>query len=150
MTYAELLKHPKWQRKRLEALQAADFKCSRCGADEVTLHVHHIEYIKGNKPWEYELSELAVLCELCHGEEHNPRSILDGIVAFIPPDKLYEAAALLAGYACARSWLKPEEIHTLRPFSIAPFFAGASAAKFLDAAPDLHSAPDLFKAAMGE
>jgi hypothetical protein len=68
--YAELLKHPKWQRKRLEVLEAADWKCTRCGETEVTLNVHHTEYRKGAKPWEYSLDELDCLCEHCHTLEH--------------------------------------------------------------------------------
>lgn len=64
--YSELLNHPKWQRKRLEIMQRDDFKCRLCGDDETTLHIHHKEYINGNKPWEYEESYLITLCEHCH------------------------------------------------------------------------------------
>ena len=70
MTYREQLLSPFWQRKRLEALSAADFSCQHCYDKEETLHVHHKLYVKGRKAWEYELSELLVLCESCHKEEH--------------------------------------------------------------------------------
>lgn len=70
MTYAEQLKHPNWQRKRLEALNLADFQCSDCGDKETTLHVHHKQYVKGRKAWEYEQGELQVLCENCHQHRH--------------------------------------------------------------------------------
>lgn len=69
-TYGELLKNPNWQRKRLEMLEAAGWSCKVCAATEKTLHVHHKQYIKGRKPWEYENSELEVLCEDCHSLEH--------------------------------------------------------------------------------
>ena len=72
MTYAEKLKDPRWQKKRLEVMEAADFKCQMCGNAEKTLHVHHVNYQKGAKPWEYEPHELKCFCEECHaGVEEN-------------------------------------------------------------------------------
>jgi len=65
-TYAEKLKHPNWQRKRLEILQRAKFTCEGCGTDEKTLHVHHAYYEKGLDPWEYPDVSLHVLCDECH------------------------------------------------------------------------------------
>lgn len=67
-TYAEKLRHPKWQRKRLEVLEAAGFECQYCGDKDSTLHVHHGYYAKGREPWEYESDSLHVLCEKCHEE----------------------------------------------------------------------------------
>jgi len=66
MAYADLLKDPRWQRARLEALNAADWECSSCGERTKTLHVHHKRYVWGRKPWEYTIDELAVLCVDCH------------------------------------------------------------------------------------
>lgn len=66
MTYAEKLKHPKWQRKRLEILSRDNFKCRLCGDEETELHVHHKEYHNGCEPWEYENSLLVTLCKHCH------------------------------------------------------------------------------------
>ena len=71
--YGELLRHPKWQRRRLERLQAAGWKCSWCHDTESELHVHHERYIKGRKPWEYDDSLLSVLCVVCHAREHGIR-----------------------------------------------------------------------------
>lgn len=34
------------------------------------LNIHHMYYIKGNKPWEYEDSALITLCEECHKKRH--------------------------------------------------------------------------------
>jgi hypothetical protein len=68
-TYNEQLRDPRWQRKRLEALSASDWQCSRCHNDRRTLHVHHLEY-RPVPPWEYALSELEVLCDKCHREVH--------------------------------------------------------------------------------
>lgn len=66
MAYVDDLRHPKWQRKRLEILQAADWKCSSCESEDRTLHVHHRRYIKTRKPWEYDDTDLISLCEECH------------------------------------------------------------------------------------
>jgi hypothetical protein len=72
--YGRRLRHPKWQRRRLEAMLLADWRCSRCGDCETPLEVHHTNYRAGAEPWEYPLTELRVLCERCHEFEHVPVS----------------------------------------------------------------------------
>lgn len=69
-TYSEKLKHPLWQRKRLEILDRDNFKCRGCGSETNTLNVHHLKYIRGNNPWEYPNSFLITLCDICHEIEH--------------------------------------------------------------------------------
>ena len=69
-TYSEKLKDPRWQKKRLDILSRDNFKCQCCGNGELTLHVHHTKYIKGNDPWDYKDNFLVTLCELCHDSEH--------------------------------------------------------------------------------
>lgn len=86
MTYGEQLKHPNWQRKRLEVLEEADFKCSCCHDGESTLHVHHKRYIKGRMAWEYGVNDLAVLCEECHKHEHGRMEQFDIAVMKMPLD----------------------------------------------------------------
>jgi len=66
VSYYELLKHPKWQKRRLEVLQEAGFRCEECGAEDATLHVHHAYYEKGLAPWDYLAQSLHCLCENCH------------------------------------------------------------------------------------
>jgi hypothetical protein len=68
--YKALLQLPQWQKKRLEVLEAAGWKCSECGAEDRQLQIHHKRYIAGAKPWEYESDDLAVLCDRCHEKEH--------------------------------------------------------------------------------
>jgi hypothetical protein len=68
--FSDQYKHPKWQKKRLEMLEAAQFECSSCGDKESQLHVHHKHYVKGRKVWDYESWEFAVLCDKCHKEAH--------------------------------------------------------------------------------
>ncbi len=84
-TYAEKLKHPLWQRKRLEILNRDGFKCRGCGNGEKTLHVHHLKYTRGRDPWDYPDASLVTLCEVCHETEHedtqNSReTLLDSLV----------------------------------------------------------------------
>lgn len=70
--YSEKLKHPLWQKKRLEILEAANWRCSACGVEDKTLHVHHLRYA-GDNPWDTPNELLECLCETCHSrrEEAN-------------------------------------------------------------------------------
>lgn len=63
-TYAEKLKDPRWQKKRLEILQRDNWQCSCCLDEEQTLHVHHFQY--ENNPWDSNEIDLITLCESCH------------------------------------------------------------------------------------
>lgn len=74
--YSKLLQDPRWQKKRLEILQRDNWTCRNCGSglnEGVTLHVHHIRYIKGKKPWEYENDNLITYCENCHQKIHSEK-----------------------------------------------------------------------------
>ncbi len=77
ISYYELLKHPQWQKKRLEVLQHADFECEYCGTNKKTLHVHHAYYEKGLKPWEYPEQSLHCLCEDCHKNAQDRKQLLE-------------------------------------------------------------------------
>lgn len=68
MTYAEKLRDPRWQRKRLEILNRDEFTCQLCGDTETTLHIHHKKYFKGKDPWNIDNKHLVTLCEHCHLE----------------------------------------------------------------------------------
>jgi len=45
--YWQKLQDPRWQRKRLEILNRAEFCCESCGDTESQLQVHHGYYEKG-------------------------------------------------------------------------------------------------------
>lgn len=94
-TYAELLQDPRWQKRRLEIFNRANFACEFCGATDKTLHAHHLIYIKGAKPWEYDEAQLACLCADCHELWHLLKASLNDAVATM---KL-GALAQLVGYA---------------------------------------------------
>lgn len=63
--YIELLKDPRWQKKRLLILARDEWRCQECFDDRSTLHVHHRRYT-GSKPWEAPDEDLVTLCEGCH------------------------------------------------------------------------------------
>lgn len=91
-------KSPHWQRKRLEALNDAGFSCQVCQDKETTLHVHHKRYVKGRKIWEYEISELMVLCAPCHEATHGIKDLMSEILARVSPEGMPEIISVLAGY----------------------------------------------------
>lgn len=64
-SYAEKLKDPRWQKKRLEILNRDQFACLCCGSKIKTLHIHHRYYLKVD-PWDYPNDALDTLCESCH------------------------------------------------------------------------------------
>jgi len=69
-TYGDLLKDPRWQRKRLEIFQRDDFACQHCGAKHKTLNIHHTKYV-GEYPWQTPDKYLLTLCEDSHKIETN-------------------------------------------------------------------------------
>ena len=83
MTYWELLKDPRWQRKRLEILERESFTCEECGDTKTTLHVHHMYYRKGWKPWEYPAESLRSLCEHCHVAVAEAQEFLQSATAWM-------------------------------------------------------------------
>lgn len=99
--YAAKLRDPRWQKKRLEALDRAGWVCEMCGDSESTLHVHHKQYLKGREPWEYESDQLASLCATCHKDGHgSPDLLLDVIsrLAVDGPNGRDAVAMLIAGF----------------------------------------------------
>lgn len=114
MTYGDQLKHPNWQRKRLQMLEAAEWRCSRCHCAEVTLHVHHKHYVKGRMAWEYSAEELCVLCEDCHEEEHGLKDRRQSFIARLAFDGPLDAERLIAIAAgAAGEWVAGEELRAL-------------------------------------
>ncbi len=70
ITYAEKLKDPRWQKKRLEIFQRDQFRCMECFSDEKSLQVHHIAY-KGKNPWDTPNELLITYCHECHQKEED-------------------------------------------------------------------------------
>lgn len=65
-SYSDLLRDPRWQKKRLEILNAAGFKCEDCGSSDKELQVHHCIYLKDRLPWDYNRNTLMAICDICH------------------------------------------------------------------------------------
>jgi len=77
-TYAELLRDPRWQKKRLEVFDRDDFTCRSCMCGKTPLNVHHLYYVKGKAPWDYPLDAFLTLCDLCHESEKKERPETEG------------------------------------------------------------------------
>lgn len=104
LTYWEKLRDPQWQRLRLEAMQKANFTCELCMDSKSPLNVHHKEYFKGHEPWEYEVAQLAVLCESCHESHHDEFNLLKWLCSYAPLNgsgSRINIAYLIAGFLSA-------------------------------------------------
>jgi hypothetical protein len=71
--YSKLLRDPRWQQIRLRVFERDGWRCRGCSSKTNTLAVHHLFYVKGRKPWEYDLADLMTLCEDCHNMEYEER-----------------------------------------------------------------------------
>ena len=59
---------PRWEQTRLRALEAAGWRCGRCGAAG-RLECHHLTPLhRGGEP--YQLDNIIVLCLGCHVAAH--------------------------------------------------------------------------------
>ncbi len=91
MTYAEKLKDPRWQRKRLEIFERDEWHCQCCLDGENTLVVHHLRYEKGKEPWEYPNECFKTLCESCHNNEFEVRPEYEKMLLSIIKEKGFMA-----------------------------------------------------------
>ncbi len=133
MSYAEQLKHPNWQRKRLDKLNEQNWTCESCDSTEDTLHVHHKEYKKGRMAWEYSLEELEVLCKDCHQEHHEHAEIRQAAISAIMAEHEWEFNSLVIAMSAR---LQSDEITSIWIDPIA-FFIGENlldALQYLDIA----------------
>lgn len=75
--YGEERKDPRWQRRRAEVYDRANWRCEYCSRSTEQLQAHHVAYIQGRKPWEYDDNHLVCLCDTCHAEktEHEKKLI---------------------------------------------------------------------------
>lgn len=90
--YAEKLRDPRWQKKRLEVFERDGWACCECANAERNLQVHHLRYVWGRDPWEYDLLDLKTLCESCHqtATDHarEAKDLLNEILALAPNDAI--------------------------------------------------------------
>lgn len=73
-------RNKQWIEFRNEVIELDGHVCSHCGrakSEGAILQVHHKNYYRGTKPWEYPLKECETVCKACHAEIHGkikPRS----------------------------------------------------------------------------
>lgn len=99
MDFKDQYKHPLWQKKRLEALESYEYSCGNCGDDQSHLHVHHVRYKKGVKIWEYEVTELTVLCETCHTDAHRSKDAINDFCLMYGAGAERVVAEIISGYS---------------------------------------------------
>jgi hypothetical protein len=107
LTYAEQIKNPKWQKKRLKVLEEGGFTCEECGGKEETLNIHHKFYDNSKMVWEYNNEDLKCLCETCHSARHEIEKIVK---------RLLEDVGILDGHKIIgyiESILGPPFIHKM-------------------------------------
>ena len=100
MTYQQKLQDGRWQRKRLELLEAANWACEYCGKSVdhsgTQLHIHHLHYFRNTEPWEYPNYLYVALCKDCHFERQEAETRLYSSIAIatrlIPGRRLDEIA----------------------------------------------------------
>lgn len=102
--YVELLRDPRWQKKRLKILERDGWACRLCGDAKKTLSVHHRYYAKGIDPWDYEDDSLVTACDACHEILDERRRALVHAIGLIP---IIEDERMLA-YVNARVGLQVE------------------------------------------
>ena len=110
-SYAEKLRDPRWQKKRLEILERDEWMCQRCQDSENTLHVHHLRYFVGKDPWDYDDRLLITLCESCHEAEKEMRKDYESDLLEILKDQGFMADdvySLASGFMGLRSKYPPE------------------------------------------
>ncbi len=68
-SYRDKLANPEWKRFARNMRERHNFACQICRRGNVQLQVHHWFY-DGREPWQYDPSEVVVLCPVCHEEFH--------------------------------------------------------------------------------
>lgn len=133
-TYAEKLRDPRWQRRRLEILNRSNFTCEACGADDQTLNVHHRLYRKGADPWDYADNELQALCEECHEALHSISDVLKSALAQLNAEEIEQVLGYVRG-CVARRQIEPSDIDPAEPLKALSFELPSEsyASGFLDA-----------------
>jgi 5-methylcytosine-specific restriction endonuclease McrA len=89
LDYRAALRLPQWQRRRLDILKRDNFTCQECRSTTKPLNIHHLRYIDGKQPWEYEDRDLMTLCEDCHSRKPRGRSERPSRLP-LPADTLFD------------------------------------------------------------
>lgn len=98
-SYFELLKDPRWQKKRLEIMERDGWSCRRCSDCESTLSVHHQYYEKGFDPWDYDSATLITLCDPCHKKDEQKRILIARSIAHLDQKQQLMTLGYISGIA---------------------------------------------------
>ncbi len=105
--------HPEWQKKRLEVMEYAQFKCQCCGAKDNPLNVHHVNYDQDKPLWNYKFYEFRCLCETCHQHQHELIRLFRSIVSRLDNKNLNQFRELFSGMNCVQTHSLSEVIPLL-------------------------------------
>lgn len=73
--YCDLLKDPRWLKKRRKILKRDGFKCTVCDSKS-KLNIHHTYYTGQNTPpWAYPNNSLLTICNSCHEKYHREHEL---------------------------------------------------------------------------
>lgn len=107
-SYSDLLKDPRWQRRRLESLERSNWSCEWCGGKTRTLHVHHRWYERGRMPWDYPNSALWTLCDRCHKSIGEYQEFLQKLIGLLSYPEMMNLGGALLKYLEKRDLHHPE------------------------------------------
>jgi hypothetical protein len=96
VSYSEKLRDERWQRKRQNVREKANYKCQDCGSQE-KLEVHHCYYKYGLEPWQYPIDSLRCLCSICHETRGKIEMELRARLADLTTKELGVISNLVAG-----------------------------------------------------
>lgn len=102
-SYAEQLKDPRWQRKRLEILNRDNWTCQNCHSVDKTLHVDHQRYEGRKPPWEVDNDFLQTLCEDCHRRITLLRRYIQEGIGLLDEGELLVVQGFVTGQLMLRS-----------------------------------------------
>ena len=113
MTYADQLKSPLWQRKRLEIFNRDNYECVIVGCVSIDeqLHAHHGYYEKGKMAWESKSKFLHTLCDPCHKTTHDYMETIKELLGEMNPGFLPDVEWVL-------KWAKTGDIQQFRKYII--------------------------------
>lgn len=97
-SYIELLRDPRWQKKRLLIMERDDWKCMECRTRDANLQVHHKRYVRGRMPWEHEDGDLVTLCHRCHERVTDLRKKANNLLADMNLYELPIAVSMLESF----------------------------------------------------
>jgi len=86
-TYSEKLKDPRWQQFRSRVFSHYGLSCESCGESKpinTKNHVHHKRYLPGYEPWDYDMTDVCVLCPECHDELHSAENSWRNLIRSSP------------------------------------------------------------------